>query len=234
MFPQILFPIIIAVAAATPSFGAEAVRLDLTAIHTISISGDSSAIHIRAADEAPHEARIEGVRHGWFSGWSSSWFGTTCPQTGSMRVDGDTLYIRAEDATLFGFTNCSARIDVATGRDVAVTIDQPAAQVRLDGDYSNVTLKVHAADFSFDGHARAMAISSNAMRSDLTFTRVEQNETLTIDSQSLDAFVNFGGAAPLDYQVVARASLVDAARASVPGVLPRIRIQSKFVRATIR
>lgn len=232
---QLFVPIVIAAAAAfTPSYGAEAQRLDLMNVRSISISGDSSAIRIRASDDVVHEARMDGVRHGWFSDWSSGWFGSACPATGTMRVDGDTLYIHAEDATLFGFTNCSARIQVAVGKDVAVIIDQPAAQIRLNGDYSTVTLKVHAADLSFDGHANTMTLASNAMRSNLTFTRVERNEAVTIDCESLDAFVNFGGSSPLDYQVEAKASLIDATQPSVPGAMPRIRITSKFVRATIR
>lgn len=239
MNPFFILPILIfAVAAGTHSYGADEQRLNTDGIKAITISGDASDIHLTTSTTEPYQATLGGARRswfsGWFSGWSSSWFGDYCPLGGSMHIENGVLYVVAENSKWFGFSNCSTDIDVNVESGANISVDQNAAEIRLDGHFGDIGYNGNAADFSLDGHAQKVRLNANALRASLLYDRVEKTEEVDIHANSLDATVDFGGQTPLDYQVDAKASLLDAKNPSMPGANPKIRISAQMVRATIR
>jgi hypothetical protein len=235
MNPFFILPILLfAFATGTHSYGADEQRLDIGGIKTVMISGDESAIHLTTSATQPYQATLGGTRQGWFSGWSSSWFGDYCPVGGTMRIDNDVLHVATKNAQWFGFSNCTTHVDVNVGAGATISVDQNASQIRLDGHFGAISYHGNAADFSLDGHAQTVNLNANAMRSSLIYDNVDKTEEVDIHANSLDATVDFGGKTALDYQVDAKASLVDAKSPSLPGVHPKVRISAQMVRATIR
>jgi hypothetical protein len=235
MYSIFFFPLVIlSFVSASTGYSADGDQLDLSGVTMIRISGDESAIAVTTSSSEPYRATLGGTRRGWFSGWSSSWFGDYCPVGGTMHVDKDTVYIEAATSSRFGFSNCTPRIDLNVASGADISIDQPAAKIRLDGHFSTITLTTHAADFSLDGHADNVDLTANAMRSNLAYDSVEKTESIKIDANSLDATIDFGGRTPLDYRVDGKAVLVDSKEPSVAGAKPEIRIRGDFVRATLR
>jgi hypothetical protein len=206
-------------------------RLDLTGITAISITGDASSIVLTTAD-APFEATLGGRRSGWFANWYSAFFASDCRSAGRMRVEGGTLHVDV-GAPWPDPSDCVVALKANLPRASTVTIEQAAAQVSLDGDFSAVSLDSKAADISFRGHASSLLVKGDALRSNLTFDKVDNTETIALDARALDLTLSFVAGTKVSYTVEAGAALVDSALPNTLGAKPAIDIKASFLRARI-
>lgn len=224
--------------SALPAVAADPEHLDLTGVTAISITGDASAIKLTTADDAAYEATLNVRPAGWFSrwswgwpgGWSGGWF-AGCGSAGRMRVESGTLHVTVDASSWMD--DCVVELTANLPRASSVAIEQAAAEISLEGDFSTVSLDSKAADFTLRGHADALKLKGDALRSDVTFEEVRNNETIAIAAPLLDMRLSFVSGTTVSYNVTAAASLVDSALANTVGAKPAIDIKAGYVRARI-
>lgn len=206
-------------------------RLDLSAVTGISVTGDASSIVLTTGD-GPHQATLSGRRSGWFSRWYSALFGSDCRSAGRMSIEGGTLAVDV-GTPWPDPSECVVELTANLPKASTVTIRQAATQLSLDGDFSAVSLDSKAADVTFRGHAGAVVLKGDALRSNLTFDRVDNTETIALDARALDARLGFVSGTKVSYKVDAAAALVDSALANTAGAKPSIDIKASLLRARI-
>ncbi|UGX87860.1 hypothetical protein [Phyllobacterium meliloti] len=231
---NLLTAILLLFGTITPSAAQAGSLLDIGQINRVAISGEASRIEFATSNTEPYQARITSTRSGWFSGWSSSWFSNECATRTTMEIRDQTLLIHVVNAPFLSLSDCEVSIRANLPANASINIEQAALSARLTGEYGNVFVKGHAADFSLDGHASNVDISGDAVRSDLRFAHISNTETIRLDSHALDASFTFGGDVPINYTVDAKASFIDSKRDSTPGAKPSIAIKSNYARVTIR
>lgn len=207
---------------------------DITKIRSIVIQGDSSSIRITTDAGKPYEAVTSGRRSGWFSSWYSSWFFNACKDESRVRIDGTAMTIDVGVSAWSDIADCTPEVSANVPAGAAVSIDQHAFMARLDGNFSAFRTSGNAADITLNGHASEVDITGTAVRANLTYALITRDETIGIEAQSLDAYIGFGEHVPVDYTVMAKASLVDTLTPSVPGAKPQVTIRGDYVRARIR
>jgi hypothetical protein len=212
----------------------EGETLDVSAVTVVVIAGEASSVHLSTASDALYLATMKGWRKGWLSFWYSSWSSDECRSGGTMRVEGSTLYVETGSSSWFGPSDCGYEIGINLHKGAAISIDQAAVQAQMTGDYTSIALASHAGDISLDGHATNVDVKGDAMRVRLDFETINQNETITIESKALDAYVGFADKTPISYTVTGTASYVDSTLANTPGAKPSVGIKGDFVHATIR
>ncbi|MBR0556480.1 hypothetical protein J5J10_12405 [Ciceribacter sp. L1K23] len=208
--------------------------LDLAAVSKIRVSGTASEIEITTKSEGPLTAELSGERHGWAALWRSSWFSDACPAEGSLTVDGDTLLVDVGRAPHFlDWSDCRMTLSANAREGTAVIIDQKAARMTLDGEFSLVQVNSDAGDFHFTGHAHEIDVAGAALRARLAFERVANDEVIAISGKMLDATLRFLTPTPVSYAVETIASYVDSALPNTPGAKPSIRIKGEMARVRI-
>lgn len=219
--------------SALPAFAAadDAQRLDLSAITAISITGDASSIALTTGD-GPYEAALSGRRSGWFSQWYSALLGSDCRSAGRMSIEGGTLSVDV-GTPWPDPSDCVVELRANLPKASAVSIEQAATQVSLKGDFSSVLLDSKATDVTFRGHAGSLVMKGDALRSHLTFDRVDNTETIALDARALDTHLGFVSGTKVSYKVEAGAALVDSALPNTLGAKPTIDIKASFLRARI-
>ncbi|RDJ08907.1 hypothetical protein [Rhizobium grahamii] len=208
--------------------------LDISSVRSVVITGDASDVTLTASKSEPHRANTNARRGGWFSFWYSSWFFNGCRDRSAMRIDGTVLKVEVMQTTWTDFSDCRPEVSANLAPGTMVRIEQQAVSARLTGDFANVAISSKAADITFDGHSTGIDIIGAAVRARLHYVTIRQDETISIDAQSLQAELDFGSGVPVDYSVIAKASYVDSLEPSVPGARPRVSIKGDFVHARIR
>ncbi|MDP9809917.1 hypothetical protein J2W42_002776 [Rhizobium tibeticum] len=208
--------------------------LDISSVRSVVISGDASDIRLTTTNTEPYRANTSARRSGWFSSWYSSWFFNGCRDRSAMRIDRTVLKIEVMQTSWTDLSDCAPEVSANLLPGAIVRIDQQAVRARLDGDFASVAISSKAADITFDGHATGIDILGAAVRARLRYDTIRQDETVSINAQSLQADLDFGSGVPVDYSVIAKASYVDSLEASVQGARPRVSIKGDFVHARIR
>lgn len=225
------FAALLLATCAMPAVAADPERLDLMGVTAVSITGDAGAIKLTTSDDAPYEATLGAQPAGWFARWYRSWFAGACSSAGHMRIDNGTLHV--DDSSWMDTSDCVAELNANLPKSSSVIIAQAAAQISLEGDFSTVSLDSKAADFTLRGHADALKLKGDALRSDVTFEEVRNNETITIAAPLLDTRLSFVPGTTVSYNVAAGAALVDSSLANTAGAKPAIDIKASYVRARI-
>jgi hypothetical protein len=225
---------LIIAAYAASSGAAEAPTLDLAGVTGVKITGDASSIKVTTDSARPFRAELGAMRQGALFHWTSGWFGNDCTVDSRMHADNGMLLVEAADSSWFGFADCAPVIVLNLADGASLAVNQHAAEIRARGQFSEFRFEGHAGDITLDGYARAVSLSADALETTLAFDHVEKTETVDLSSPALDASVRFGDGVAVDYRVDAKASMVDARQASTPGVMPRLRVEGKFVRISLR
>lgn len=208
--------------------------LDVSNVTVVRIVGEASAIALTTTEGGPFVATLSGKRTGWFANWYSSWFYNDCRTSSRMGIEGTTLTVEARPSSWLEPSNCQVELNANVAKGTSVAIEQAASQVRLTGDFSDLSLDTKAADFTLDGHAASVRLNSDALRSHLVFSRTQGNETIAIVAHSLDTSFGFVPGTQISYDVDANAAMVDSALPNTAGARPSIAIQGEYVRAAIR
>lgn len=225
---------LIIAAYAVSSDATEGPTLELSGVKAVKINGDASTIRVTTDSARPLRAELGAIRQGALFSWSSGWFGNDCTVNSRMHVDNGVLSVEAADSSWFGFGDCAPTITLNVASGTALSVAQHAADIRADGQFSDFRFDGHAGEVRLDGHAQTVALSADAMQATLSFDHVEKSEIVEIRAQALDASLSFGAGVAVDYRVDAKASMVDTERASTPGAMPRVRIDGRFVRFSLR
>lgn len=212
--------------------------VDLSGVTRLEVRGAASDISISTRSDGKAQAVLSGTRRGWGAIWHSGWFSSPCPEQARMARNGSTLIVdMGERGGFFGWNDwddCTLALQARLAPEAEVLIDQKAARMRLDGDFSTVDVNSDAGDFALAGHATSVAVSGAALRARLTFERVMQTEAIKVSGTMLDASIRFLVPTQISYGVEAVASYVDSALANTPGTKPSITIRGEMVHATIR
>lgn len=219
--------------SALPAVAADPEHLDLMGVAAISITGDASTIRLTTADDAAYDATLNVRPAGWFARWSWGWFAGGCGSAGHMRIDNGTLHAEVNNSSWMDTSDCVVELTANLPKGSSVAIEQAAAQISLTGDFSTVSLDSKAADFTLRGHADALNLKGDALRSDVTFDEVRNTETIAIAAPLLDTRLSFAPGTTVSYNVAAAAALVDSALANTAGARPAIDIKASYVRARI-
>jgi len=115
-----------------------------------------------------------------------------------------------------------------------VSIDQAALQANMAGNFSAIAITSKAADVSLVGHASTIELKGDALKANLAFISVRQDENIGITGKALDATLSFAQGVAISYSVTATASFVDSTLSNTVGAKPSVVIKGDFVRATIR
>ncbi|ALN75476.1 hypothetical protein [Aureimonas sp. AU20] len=208
--------------------------LDIPGVTAIRVIGEAASIHVTTGESDAPRATLGGRRTGWFANWYSSWFFNDCRTQSRMRIEDAVLTVEAGPSSWLEPSDCEVTLDVTTRKGVSVDIRQAASQVRLAGEFSTVSLETKAADFTLEGHAETVRLTSDALRSRLNFDRTEENETIAIAARALDTALGFTAGTRISYDVQAAAALVDSALPNTAGAKPSVAIKADYVRAVIR
>ncbi|WP_457582542.1 hypothetical protein [Ensifer canadensis] len=229
---MVLAPILLLALASNAETSAR--DIDITGVTAIVASGDASAIELTSNETLPFNASVESRRSGWFAPFYSSWFYSDCVSETRMRVEGSTLYIDVAAPSWPELDECKTELRANLKKGASVSIEQPAFQATLEGEFSSVAFKGKAAHVSIEGHVGQVRLDVDALRARLIYEETRQSETVEISGKALDIHLGFDAASFIDYQVTAMASWVDSSRTPIPGARPLVRIKGEMVRATIR
>ena len=221
-------------ALALPASGDAGKTLDLAGVSAVIISGEASSVRLSTSASAPYQATIGSRREGWFARWYSSWFANDCSLASDMKLEASTLRIDVAPSSWLDPSDCRVEINANIQPESSVSIDQAALQASMAGSFSTIAISSKAADVSLDGHASTVELKGDALRANLAFGSVRQDENIAITGKALDATLSFGKGAAISYSVTATASFVDSTLSNTVGARPSVVIKGDFVRATIR
>lgn len=208
--------------------------LDLSAVTAIRITGAASAIDLTTREGEPFTATLGGKRAGWFAHWTSIWSDTDCRTESRMSLNDTTLFVDASTSSWLDTAACRVELKGNVPKEVSISIEQAASQVKLVGDFATIALDNKAADVTLEGHAGSVQLKAAALRSHLNFDRTEANETLVIAAVSQDSYLSFAADTAISYTVEAKAAMVDSALPNAVGARPSVVLRGDYVRATIR
>lgn len=221
-------------ALTSPASGDAGKTLDLAGVNAVVISGEASSVRLTTSASGPYEATIGSRREGWFARWYSSWFANDCSLASDMKLEASTLRIDVAPSSWLDPSDCRVEISANIQPESSVSIDQAALQANMAGSFSTIAISSKAADVSLDGHASTVDLEGEALRANLAFGSVRQDENIAITGKALDATLSFGQGAAISYSVTATASFVDSTLPSTAGAKPSVVIKGDFVRAIIR
>ena len=221
-------------ALASPASGDAGKTLDLAGVSAVIISGEASSVRLTTSASGPYQATIGSRREGWFARWYSSWFASDCSLASDMKLEASTLRIDVAPSSWLDPSDCRVEINANIQPESSVSIDQAALQASMAGSFSTIAISSKAADVSLDGHASTVELKGDALRANLAFGSVRQDENIAITGKALDATLSFGKGAAISYSVTATASFVDSTLSNTVGAKPSVVIKGDFVRATIR
>lgn len=221
-------------ALASPASGDAGKTLDLAGVSAVVISGEASSVRLTTSASAPYQATIGSRREGWFARWYSSWFANDCSLANDMKLEASTLRIDVAPSSWLDPSDCRVEISANIQPESSVSIDQAALQASMVGSFSTIAINSKAADVSLDGHASTVELKGDALRANLAFGSVRQDENIAITGKALDATLSFGQGVAVSYSVAATASFVDSTITNTAGAKPSVVIKGDFVRAIIR
>ena len=221
-------------ALALPASGDAGKTLDLAGVSAVVISGEASSVRLTTSASGPYQATIGSRREGWFARWYSSWFANDCSLASDMKLEASTLRIDVAPSSWLDPSDCRVEINANIQPESSVSIDQAALKASIAGNFSTIAISSKAADVSLDGHASTVELKGDALRANLAFGSVRQDENIAITGKALDATLSFGKGAAISYSVTATASFVDSTLSNTVGAKPSVVIKGDFVRATIR
>ena len=221
-------------ALASPASGDAGKTLDLAGVNAVVISGEASSVRLTTSASAPYQATIGSRREGWFARWYSSWFANDCSLASDMKLEASTLRIDVAPSSWLDPSDCRVEINANIQPESSVSIDQAALQANMAGSFSTIAISSKAADVSLDGHASTVELKGEALRANLAFGSVRQDENIAITGKALDAKLSFGKGVAVSYSVAATASFVDSTITNTAGAKPSVVIKGDFVRAIIR
>ena len=221
-------------ALASPASGDAGKTLDLAGVNAVVISGEASSVRLTTSASAPYQATIGSRREGWFARWYSSWFANDCSLASDMKLEASTLRIVVAPSSWLDPSDCRVEINADIQPESSVSIDQAALKASMAGNFSTIAISSKAADVSLDGHASTVELKGDALKANLAFGSVRQDENIAITGKALDATLSFGKGAAISYSVTATASFVDSTLPSTAGAKPSVVIKGDFVRAIIR
>lgn len=222
------------VVLASPERGDAGKTLDLAGVSAVVISGEASSVRLTTSASAPYQATIGSRREGWFARWYSSWFANDCSLANDMKLEASTLRIDVAPSSWLDPSDCRVEISANIQPESSVSIDQAALQASMVGSFSTIAINSKAADVSLDGHASTVELKGDALRANLAFGSVRQDENIAITGKALDATLSFGKGVAVSYSVAATASFVDSTITNTAGAKPSVVIKGDFVRAIIR
>lgn len=222
------------VVLASPARGDAGKTLDLAGVNAVVISGEASSVRLTTSASAPYQATIGSRREGWFARWYSSWFANDCSLANDMKLEASTLRIDVAPSSWLDPSDCRVEISANIQPESSVSIDQAALQASMVGSFSTIAINSKAADVSLDGHASTVELKGDALRANLAFGSVRQDENIAITGKALDATLSFGKGVAVSYSVAATASFVDSTITNTAGAKPSVVIKGDFVRAIIR
>ncbi|BCG70219.1 hypothetical protein MesoLj113a_13770 [Mesorhizobium sp. 113-1-2] len=222
------------VVLASPERGDAGKTLDLAGVSAVVISGEASSVRLTTSTSAPYRATIGSRREGWFARWYSSWFANDCSLASDMKLEASTLRIDVAPSSWLDPSDCRVEISANIQPESSVSIDQAALQASMVGSFSTIAINSKAADVSLDGHASTVELKGDALRANLAFGSVRQDENIAITGKALDATLSFGQGVAVSYSVAATASFVDSTITNTAGAKPSVVIKGDFVRAIIR
>lgn len=222
------------VVLASPERGDAGKTLDLAGVNAVVISGEASSVRLTTSASAPYQATIGSRREGWFARWYSSWFANDCSLANDMKLEASTLRIDVAPSSWLDPSDCRVEISANIQPESSVSIDQAALQASMVGSFSTIAINSKAADVSLDGHASTVELKGDALRANLAFGSVRQDENIAITGKALDATLSFGKGVAVSYSVAATASFVDSTITNTAGAKPSVVIKGDFVRAIIR
>ena len=221
-------------ALASPASGDAGKTLDLAGVNAVVISGEASSVRLTTSASAPYQATIGSRREGWFSRWYSSWFANDCSLARDKKLEASTLSTDVAPSSWIAPSDCRVEINANIQPESSVSIDQAALQASMAGSFSTIAINSKAADVSLDGHASTVELKGDALRANLAFGSVRQDENIAITGKALDARLSFGQGVAVSYSVAATASFVDSTITNTAGAKPSVVIKGDFVRAIIR
>jgi hypothetical protein len=219
------------VVLASPASGDAGKTLDLAGVSAVVISGEASSVRLTTSASAPYQATIGSSRE---ARWYSSWFANDCSLASDVKLEASTLRIVVAPSSWLDPSDCRVEINANIQPESSVSIDQAALKASMAGNFSTIAISSKAADVSLDGHASTVELKGDALKANLAFGSVRQDENIAITGKALDATLSFGKGAAISYSVTATASFVDSTLASTAGAKPSVVIKGDFVRATIR
>lgn len=151
-----------------------------------------------------------------------------------MRVENGTLFIDVAPSSWTNLSDCTVEINANIPSGNSILIDQTALMVKLDGDFSSITIASKAGDVTLEGHASSVSVKGEAIKARFVFDRVEKTENIDFDARALDVYLGIGQDVPISYSIAATASLTDSSLANTPNSKPTINIKGDYVRVTIR
>ncbi len=208
--------------------------LNANNITAVEITGDASRLELSTKDTEPFSATTNSIATGWFSRWYSSWFSGSCESGTTMNLVDRTLSISVASTPWLSNSECEVSIRANVPKNTNIGIRQNALLAKLTGDFGAIHISSNAADVSLEGYASGLDVSGNAIKTDVRYERSNQDETIRLNSNALDAYFSFGADTPISYTVNAMASFIDSKRHNTPGAKPSLDIRGAFVRATIR
>lgn len=209
--------------------------VDLSTVSKIRVNGAASMVNISTSKDRPLTAQLIGRRDGWGALWHSGWSARDCPQSGTIKVDGDTLVVETSNLSrFFDWSDCTIELSANVRPGSAVIIRQQAARMTLSGDYSTVQVNADAGDFALDGHADTLDVAGAALRARAVFETVLNSEFINFSGKMMDASLHFMVPTTVSYLVEATASYIDSSLPNTPGAKPAITIRGEMVRATIK
>lgn len=225
--------LVIPVLAAAPAQAKPAPRtLDLPgSLNQVHIDSPAGEVSLTTASSQPYHAAVEARESG---SNSSDSFLAACLALVSAKVQGSALVIDVAPPTSSDLDDCSYEVTANIPPNADVAIRQHGLQASLNGDFKSVKTDTDAVKMLFEGHVTDLGMKSQAVDADISFSRVNHDETIDINSKALNAMLDFGGAKPISYSVDGVASWVDSELPNTPGAKPSIRLKAMSVRATIR
>jgi len=234
MTKRSLLPLLLAapLLAAAPAHAKPTKALDLpNDLAKVRIDSPAGEVTLTTATDEPYRATIAARERG---SKSSESYLAACQALVSAKVQGNALIIEVASPASSDLNDCSYEIVANIPAKADVSIKQHGLQASLNGEFNSVNTDTDAVKLLFEGHATDLAMKSQAVDADISFTQVNHDETIDIDSKALSATLDFGDAKPISYSVDGVASWVDSQLPNTPGAKPSIRLKAMSVRATIR
>lgn len=213
----------------SPVFAAEG-SLDLSAVKSIRVIGEPGSVVLTTRPDAPFVGTISQRRQGWIGQFLSLWSYGECSTTSGMRLEGDTLTVTVASSNL---SSCHVVVTANVRQGTSVTVEQPAAEIDLNGVFDQVKLTNDAANVRFLGEARSIDLKGNALKANLSYTTVHGNETVFIDATFTEADVHFAKVDSISYRIDAGAAMVNSRYPHTQGAKPDIRVAAEKAKVTI-
>lgn len=226
--PRILVTLFL-VFSLSPAFADDA-GVGLSAVTRVRVLGEASSVALTTRADSPFVGAITHRRHGWIGQLLSLWSYDECATSSNMRLDGATLTVTIASSRL---SSCHVVFTANLPEGVAIAIEQPAAEIDLNGVFDQIRLNSIATDIRFTGEAREMTLKSDALKVLLVYAAVHGQETIRLDSKFVAADVRFAKVDAISYRVDADAAMVNSRYPHTQGAKPDIRVTAEKAQISI-